>query len=1013
VPPGPSLAMGDLAMIGSMGKPRKEGTPKTVAGGLLPAGLGGLILGLLTQIHYLGFIAWELPWIRILLGMSGGFLIGCLFSRLLGKGLSWIRVVPKAEASSFTGWALLITAAVAWPFWDDLALRQRLWIFGILWPLIIFVMLWASHRIKRLPREEGERRLVLLLLVPVLAWGIFLRFSGMTHGLPDYIVHCDTPKQLALIPHFVEGNLEPPGRYPVGHIYLYAGVIRLWKAVTGQGGSVPAFSHETRREFYPYLVAVRSLQCLLSAAIPLFIFFFCRRLWGPWVGLLAAFLVASDPIHLSYSRQEMGEIPQFFWMSLSLVFAGRIFSGGFSRDGWWAGFFAGLAVATKMYGGYVVLGALGAVFFQRKQIIRKSAWVILGLVLGILMGSPYFWLDPGNWWNNTVLEAVDEFFVRAPHLGGSRMAQMKQGLIFLGQGLNHRFHLPWILFSLMGIGLLLWRHQKRDLFFLIPFSTACLLIGFALTYLREWDLVHLTPYLAVATAVFFVHLREAWRWTFWRRKGLAFILALFLLFQGSVALRDALLARLPDTRELAREWVLRQADEGTRLFFDTNISGANWIPVNKGLNLVGIPFQKLLTERQAIAPSEGDLAVVERAWWDPPFSQDPAPLQVFNLRSTYFENPEIAFFRLSSKKDGPKIILPHGRVHPPGPAFLDTPWAFRQPLDLLSDTLPLRDRYLFAGRKMGPFFYVLLGEGQGSLQFGPAVSFPIRAELKTLKSGVVTPIQRIFPWFPRSYRLSVRPKPDCKGMWLGVFPDGLQAFPLLARYGSWAELEALARPGKGERDVPAEARLFYAAALAAQQKKAEAERELAELEKRHPGFLEDYRLLATDKGDLFPKLRELSLAGQAALQSEDVYWPARSGDLGELDQKEMKATVLIEDGLFHVWLPQVFLPGFFRAEIRYQTKVPLEKGRGRLRIISVRANTVVQELARIDLQSGQGELKVPFQIQEGPVRLECRLESDAPSKPEIKSLHIAMDYGAEFSWRRRLFQYYLGNNRIP
>ncbi len=147
---------------------------------------------------------------------------------------------------------------------------------------------------------------------------MFLRFSGLTHGLPDYIVHLDTPKQLCLLPNFVAGDLEPPGRYPVGHIYLYSGVIALWRSMVGISEPVPEMTPENRRAFSPYIIAVRAFQALLAAAIPFFVFLIGRNLWGPWVGLTAAFLMACDPIHFSYARQEMGEVPQTFWVMAGL-----------------------------------------------------------------------------------------------------------------------------------------------------------------------------------------------------------------------------------------------------------------------------------------------------------------------------------------------------------------------------------------------------------------------------------------------------------------------------------------------------------------------------------------------------------------------------------------------------------------------------------------------------------------------------------------------------------------------
>ena len=88
----------------------------------------------------------------------------------------------------------------------------------------------------------------------------------------------------------------------------------------GASGPLPALTPQTFLEFCPADQSRPGVQALLSAAIPLFVFLFARLLVNPWAGLTAAFLVACDPVHLTYTRQEMGEIPQTFWVMASLFF---------------------------------------------------------------------------------------------------------------------------------------------------------------------------------------------------------------------------------------------------------------------------------------------------------------------------------------------------------------------------------------------------------------------------------------------------------------------------------------------------------------------------------------------------------------------------------------------------------------------------------------------------------------------------------------------------------------------
>jgi hypothetical protein len=452
---------------------------------------------------------------------------------------------------------------------------------------------------------------------------------------------------------------------------------------------MPPLNPRNPAGFVPYIIAVRALQALLAAAIPFLVFLIGRNLWGPWAGLVAAFLMACDPVHLTYSRQEMGEIPQTFWVMLSLFFATRVLTGGRPWDGLLAGLFAGTAAATKMYGGYIILAPLTAALISPPGRFRKTGFTLMGLLTGLVIGSPYLWVDPAGWWSNTIMETLDEFFVRLPGQGGRQSGLLERGLIYLWQGLNHRFHLPWMIMAVLGIGFLIKRHNKKDLFFLIPLSAALLLIGFSLSYLREWDFVNLTPYLAMAMAALIVSLFN-WMGPSVFKKIISIGLIAFLAFQGLVALNDALIARLPDTRQLARQWVLRHVDSGAPFFYEANVSGGAWIPDNLGLSLIGTSVKNLLKEKPVPGRPPAGTAVLERIWWDPPLSRSHyQPLQVFDLRSTYWENPEISFFRLAGEQSTPDLILPHTTTHTtvgsPEPSFPNTPWSRRQPLDLLSN----------------------------------------------------------------------------------------------------------------------------------------------------------------------------------------------------------------------------------------------------------------------------------------------------------------------------------------
>ncbi len=669
------------------------------------------------------------------------------------------------------------------------------------------------------------------------------------------------------------------------------------------------------------------------------------------------------------------------------------------------GLFAGLAAATKLYGGYIVLAGLGAIGFSPSRRLWKIGWLLLGLLSGIALGFPYLWVDPQGWWDQVVLETIDEFLIRSPSFDKGRISAYQQGIVYLFGALNRRFFLPWILLAVLGFGYLIQRREKSDLFFFIPLGGALCLLGLALAYLREWDLVNFTPYLALVIGVFGVGVLGFNKGVGYRRlTSLAF--SLFLIWQGWVALSDARLARFPDTRQLARHWVLRHVDPGERLFLDTPITGANWVPTQIGLALIGMPYKEMISPPILRSARAGDTAVVERAWWDPPLEAAPlSRVQTIDLRNTYFENPRITFFRYGFELGPPGVVLPHVRVLPPEPAFLTGEKGSGPPMDLVADTPLLRERYLMApGSLREPLFYVNLGQGKGGVGFGPALWFPVKGEITALSCGTFRPIRRLLPGFPRTYLVSITPHSAEQGFWVGLYPDPTAAFPLLARFQQWDRLEKLGDRYCAQGEAPLEASLFYAAALSALGRSKEAASIVADVGQKDPAFFQGYRRLTEAGGEtLFLLLRKMVKTSRVELAQEDVFWPERPGEMGEVDRYPRKVAVLSEDRLFHLWLPHSFLPGFLTAAV--QVKV---KDTGRLRVISVAANTVVEELRRVDVKPGQERIVLPLEVRKGPTRLEFRLETQNPVRPEIIALHVSPDFSSEFAWRWGLFNQYLG-----
>jgi hypothetical protein len=209
------------------------------------------------------------------------------------------------------------------------------------------------------------------LLGVALAAAFLLRVAGISYGLPDWVYHSDTTKQLERVVPFMRGDLVPGDTYPVLHMYLAALLLRAGALVDPHG---PA-GHPS----WPQLVAtVRVLSALLGTATVALLALLARQLFGWRVGLLAAALLAASPVSIVHAHYEMGDVPQAFFVVAALATASAALLGG----GPWAflatGALAGLAASAKFFGVVVLATAVVAALGGRRRTPARTVALLAG-----------------------------------------------------------------------------------------------------------------------------------------------------------------------------------------------------------------------------------------------------------------------------------------------------------------------------------------------------------------------------------------------------------------------------------------------------------------------------------------------------------------------------------------------------------------------------------------------------------------------------------------------------------
>lgn len=253
-------------------------------------------------------------------------------------------------------------------------------------------------------------------LLGLLALGAWLRFGGMSHDLHEgKVYHPDTPKQINAVQGFYKGHyFQHIGKrtfdgYPLFHAHLVEYIVRVVEPVRRgvlELVGVPYEKNVTVRTTVLYWILL-SLNATLSTLTILLVFKIGREHFSPGVGWVAAGLQVVSPIDVTAAHLATGDATAAFCAALSLFFALRIYSRGFTRD-------------------YVLAAAIGSCAFAAKYYAALAFFPILVAHLA-RTGRPGAWFGAASLRRLAVVAAaaVAGLFLAIPSLFGHFVAQIK------------------------------------------------------------------------------------------------------------------------------------------------------------------------------------------------------------------------------------------------------------------------------------------------------------------------------------------------------------------------------------------------------------------------------------------------------------------------------------------------------------------------------------------------------------------------------------------------------------
>ena len=326
------------------------------------------------------------------------------------------------------------------------------------------------------------------------------------------------------------------------------------------------------------LLIARLVSAAMGASTILVVFKIGKRLFSEKTALAAAFFFSLSFVHILYSHQIVLDVPMTFFYAVSFYFCVRILKGGRWPHYLLAGFFAGIAVATKYNAIFVTVSIVMAHLWKhretQKNIFRNlthGKLVAAGFmsIVGFIIGHPYALL-----WYKSFFQAT-KTLARLVHYTEWYLVLIKPQTLFerIGEskyfkGLANVMSAEGIvLFGLIVLGLVwaLRRRTRETLFFTLSalayFLGALGFLGFS----RLRDLSTLALFYAFFAAFGLALLTGALgkgrrgRTAFTARAVLVVIVVLILM--ARTAGRIYYLAE-DDTTQIAERWIRRNLPPG-------------------------------------------------------------------------------------------------------------------------------------------------------------------------------------------------------------------------------------------------------------------------------------------------------------------------------------------------------------------------------------------------------------------------------------------------------------------
>ncbi len=422
------------------------------------------------------------------------------------------------------------------------------------------------------PRDETRSFGIGLTAVLLLAAGF--RAFGIYSGLPflydpdEAVFVSRAGSMLAnrdLNPHF----FGHPGTTTITLLAVLYALIFLAGSLFGAYHGTESFKTAYYQDPTVFYLSGRILFAVFGIASVFLLYRTARRAFGPAVGLMSALILALYPVHVEFSRLIRTDILMTFLLLVVLRYCVDILEKQDGRSHFMAGFFLGLAVATKYPAAIGASLIIAAAFLGNPKSVSAVRLLLISgaaCILGMFIGSPFLFIDFRSVLSDFRAENVNMT------LGGAGEGFFANLLWYARFSILHNLSVPGVVFAAAGVIALTLRGGKKGILFLV---FPLLFYGFIASLRIRWPrwMLPMVPFLAVFAvigcdrAASWVRSKIPARW-----KTIPLPL-FFLLLAVPMARMDVLIglmAHRKDTRTIARDWVVKHVPRGSRLLVEEN-----------------------------------------------------------------------------------------------------------------------------------------------------------------------------------------------------------------------------------------------------------------------------------------------------------------------------------------------------------------------------------------------------------------------------------------------------------